>query len=119
MIRYLLAFALWIGLSAPAAFAQSQEPQPNKPKSFLAMQSCDDVGKMTAVVMNQYGEQPLFQGEGLQFLATNMQAYRSSMMYFVNQETGTWSLIGLYPDGTACMISNGRNFLPYSGPMGQ
>ena len=38
------------------------------------------------------------------------------MMMFVNQDTGTWSLITLYPDGTGCMVATGRDFEPYSGP---
>jgi hypothetical protein len=36
------------------------------------------------------------------------------MMYFVNQSTGTWSLIALYPDSIACVIAAGTKFTPYS-----
>jgi len=35
-------------------------------------------------------------------------------MYFVNQDTGTWSLIALYPDSVACVIAAGTKFTPYS-----
>ena len=40
--------------------------------------------------------------------------YESAMMYFVNQETGTWSLLALYPDSIACVIAAGTKFTPYS-----
>lgn len=115
MSRLLLACAVSISLLASTAFAQEQ----NQGKRFITTQACDPVVKMSDTVMNKYGEQPLFQGEGLQFAATNGQPYRSSMMFFVNQDSGTWSLVSLYEDGTACMVANGRKFEPYSGPIGQ
>ncbi len=115
MARLLLACAVSISLLASTVFAQEQ----NQSKRFITTQACDPVVKMSDIVMNKYGEQPLFQGGGLQFSAQNGQPYRSSMMFFVNQDTGTWSLISLYEDGTACMVANGRDFEPYSGPIGK
>jgi hypothetical protein len=115
MSRLLLAFAVGISLLVTTAFAQEQ----NQSKRFITTQACDPVVKMSDVVMNKYGETPLFQGEGIQFAAQTGQPYRSSMMFFVNQDSGTWSLVSLYEDGTACMVSNGRNFEPYSGPIGK
>ena len=111
MFRLALAFVLGLNI---VSVANAQETP--KEKRFFAMQSCDEVIKMTDIIMRKYGEQPLFRGEGLQFHVSG-QMYSSDMMYFVNQETGSWSLIALYPDGTACMIANGRNFEPYNGPL--
>ena len=116
MSRLLLAFAVGISLLATTALAQEQNGQS---KRFITTQACDPVLTMSDIVMNKYGEQPLFQGQGLQFAAQTGQAFRSSMMFFVNQDSGTWSLISLYPDGTACMVANGRDFQPYSGPIGK
>jgi len=110
MFRMILAFAFGIGIFATPATAQQQN------KTFITTQPCDEVGKMAAIVTDKYGEQPLFSGEGLQFSAQNGQPYKSSMMFFVNQDTSTWSLIALYPDGTGCMVANGRAFEPYMGP---
>lgn len=115
MPNLIKAFAVGISLLATTAFAQEQ----NQGKRFITIQACDPVVKMSDLVMNKYGEQPLFQGEGLQFAATNGQPFKSSMMFFVNQDSGTWSLVSLYPDGTACMVANGRKFEPYSGPIGK
>ena len=115
MSRLLLACAVSISLLATTAFAQEQ----NQSKRFITTQACDPVVKMSDVVMNKYGEQPLFQGEGIQFAAPTGQPYNSAMMFFVNQDSGTWSLVSLYADGTACMVANGRTFEPYSGPIGK
>ena len=115
MSRLLLACAVSISLLATTAFAQEQ----NQSKRFITTQACDPVGKMSNLVINKYGEQPLFQGQGLQFAAPTGQPYTSAMMFFVNQDSGTWSLVSLYEEGTACMVANGRNFEPYSGPIGK
>ena len=115
MSRLILAFAVSISILASAAFAQEQ----NTTKRFITTQACDSVVKMSDIVMNKYGESPLFRSMGLQFAAPQGQPYRSDMMFFVNQDSGTWSLIALYEDGTACMVANGKNFEPYSGPVGR
>ena len=109
MLRFTLAFILC--LAAPIVSAQ----EPPQDKRFFAMQSCDNPLTMTDLIMRKYGEQPLFRGQGMQF-HWNGQMYTSDMMYFVNQQTGSWSLVALYKDGVACMIANGRNFEPYNGP---
>lgn len=114
MTRLLLACAVGISILASTAFAQQEQS-----KRFITTQACDPVVEMSAIVMNKYGETPLFQGEGIQFAAPSGQPYKSAMMFFVNQDSGTWSLVSLYPDGTACMVANGRDFEPYSGPIGK
>jgi hypothetical protein len=116
MPNLIKAFAVGISLFTTTALAQEQKEQS---KRFITTQACDPVLTMSDIVMNKYGETPLFQGEGLQFAAQTGQPYSSAMMFFVNQDSGTWSLISLYPDGTACMVANGRTFEPYSGPIGK
>lgn len=106
MLRSISAFAIWISLLAPTAHAQE--------KQFIVSQPCDNVLSMTETIMNKYGEQPLFVAEGNQLSATTDEWYASSMMYFVNQDSGTWSLVSLYPDGTGCMVAAGTNFEPYT-----
>jgi len=85
-------------------------------RTFFATHACDNVMTMTDLVVGKYREQPLFKAMGLQFSAQDGKAYAGSMMMFVNQDTGTWSLITLYPDGTGCMVATGREFEPYNGP---
>jgi hypothetical protein len=96
-------------LTASTALAQQQ------PKVFITQQPCDAFDEMFTTLGN-YEEQLLFTGEVMQFAAPSGQPYTSGMFFFVNQDTGTWSLLSLYGDGTACMIANGSNFKPYAGP---
>ena len=107
-----LALALCIGsLSMSPALAQTT----NTGKTFFAKQPCDKLSKMMDTVKD-YEEDLLFLGEGMAFAAQSGQGFMGGMMFFTNQETGTWSMLQLYGDGTACLVMNGRGFAPYSGP---
>jgi len=106
MSRLTLAFAMWISVLAPTAFAQESI-------QFVSNQPCDNVVTMARKVTTEYNEKPLFSGDITQLNAQDDNWYRSSTMLFVNQETSTWSLISLYPDGTSCMVAAGINFAPY------
>jgi len=110
MMKFITMALCVIGFSTAV---QSQES--STPKKFLVQQDCDNPIKMTGIVVGQHGEQPLFKAQGMQVHVSG-QPYMSDMMYFVNQDTGTWSLVSLYPDGTACMVAYGGDFEPYNGP---
>lgn len=58
-------------------------------------------------------ESLLFEGTAVQFDA-NGTPYVGSMLFAVNQETGTWSMFVIYEDGTTCEISIGADFAPIS-----
>ena len=110
MLRSALAFV--IGLLAFVPFANAQE---QNDKFLLTRQGCDPFAKIIDVMSGKYGEQPLFTGNGLQF-GLQGQTYTGGAMFLVNQNTGSWSLIHLYADGTACVTAVGTQFEPYSGP---
>jgi len=111
MFRLALAFVL--GLSTTLSVnAQSSD------KFLYTRQGCDPFEKIIDVMTNKYGEQPLFVGQGLQF-GMQGETYTGGAMFLVNQNTGTWSLLTLYGDGTACVTAVGTNFEPYSGPTKQ
>lgn len=80
---------------------------------FMAVQECDNVQALTQRTVINWGEKPLIKAQGVQ-TAPNGKKYQSSMMYFVNQDTGTWSLIALYPNQWACIIAAGTKMEPYS-----
>ena len=96
-------------LAASSVVAQQQ------PKVFITQQPCDAFDKMFDT-LNKYNEELLFTGDVMQFASPSGQPYNSGAFFFVNQDTGTWSLISLYADGTACMVAYGLNFEPYAGP---
>jgi hypothetical protein len=96
------------------AFAQDNG-NPNTAKIFVAKQPCDVLPKMIDVIKG-YKEELLFMGEGMSFAAQSGKGFMGGMMFFTNQDTNTWSMLQLYGDGTACLVMNGRGFVPYSGP---
>lgn len=113
-----LGIALALVVTSFTAGAQETPPQPQSPtaRQFIAVQSCDDVIKIMDTIA-KYTENPLFQAQTITQSANSGEWYEGKSMMFVNWETGTYSFVTLYPDGTACMQSIGREFKPYEGPM--
>ena len=62
----------------------------------------------------KYQESLLFNGSGVSF-SNQGQVYNGAMMFFVNQDTGSWTVLQVFGDGMACMIFNGKDFTPYMG----
>jgi hypothetical protein len=79
---------------------------------FYTRQDCAPAIEMLRNV-SVYNEEPLFVGEG-GVVGADGELFTGGSMFFVNQDTGTWSLMTLYPDGTACMTAFGSNFEPYT-----
>lgn len=105
MLRFTLACVLGTLLMSPS-IAQETDT-----KYFITRQDCDPALTMLEVV-TKYGEEPLFTGTGMQF-SYQGQPFTGGVMFFVNQDTGTWSLVTVYGDGTACMTAIGTDFSPY------
>lgn len=109
MLKQLIALALVVTTLTASA---QEAPQPSK--LFLVQQTCDPVDKMMQTVA-RYQEQPLFQTRTISQHPSG-EWFEGSSMFFVNQDTGTYSMITLYPDDTACMQAVGTDFEPYVGP---
>jgi len=88
-------------------------PANAKQMAALSVQDCGPVKQITQNTVVNWGEKPLIRAQGVQW-GPKGDKYESAMMYFVNQSTGTWSLIALYPDSIACVIAAGTKFTPYS-----
>ena len=95
------------------AFILVALPANAKQMKFIGVQDCGPVKKITQNTVVNWGEKPLIRARGVQFGPEGTK-YESAMMYFVNQETGTWSLLALYPQNMACVIAAGTKFTPYS-----
>jgi len=99
------------------SLAQAQEskrPEGEKPTIFTRA-PCDQLPNMINTIA-KYKEDLLFIGDGMTFSAQTGRPNNGGMMFFVNQDTGTWSMLQLFADGMSCMIMNGRAFEPYTGP---
>ena len=93
-------------------WAQEQPKQP-QPKMLFTQAPCSPAPQMFETIKN-YNEELLFIGDGTIFGARGM-PYRGGLMFFTNQESGTYSIVKVFADGIACLISNGTGFAPYSG----
>ena len=102
-----LALALLLG-STMLAHAQQEEI-----KYFYTKQDCYPLSTFMNTVVNNYKEQALFTGSGLTVGADGT-PFNGGVMFFVNQDTGTWTLATLYTDGTACINGVGSDFEPYT-----
>jgi len=115
----------WFKQKSPQAQPeQPVEPKPDNvlPKgvapggqspALLLKQPCGRAVEMFETI-KKYKEIMLFTGEGLTF-GVQGQAYNGGMFFFVNQDTGSWSMLQVYKDGMACMLFNGKKFEPYMG----
>lgn len=87
--------------------AQAQEIPP----FMYVAQPCENF-LVVAQEVGSFGEQALFTGSSSQFSPTGTPIYAETM-FFVNQDTGTWSMISVFDDGSACMMVSGINFEPW------
>lgn len=100
MLRSLIAVAI-----ALPAVASAQDI-----RYFYTREECGPSNTMFAEAMD-YGETPLFTGANAIF-GTDGTPYYGTMMFTVNQDTGSWSMFTQYPDGTVCMVTFGGSFEP-------
>jgi hypothetical protein len=96
--------------------ALSTAPAYAAPVEFNTTHFCDDYKKIINYTISEFGETALFKGIGFPIYYDNngvkgeTEAY---MVFFVNQDTSTWSLIYAFGDGKACIIADGAEFEPY------
>lgn len=102
-MKYLTLFA---ALLAAPLFAQENIPP------FQAMQPCDTLNNMASLAQ-KHGEEVLFNGQILNIHASGPTMV-TEFVFSVNQDSGSWSLVSLWPNGWACLVANGKKFTPYS-----
>ena len=90
-------------------------PAKAEQRQMFVRMFCDSNWEEVFKTTKKYEEEILFSGKSLVTeLKTNL-PFSGSMFFSVNQEKGTWSMITIYVDGTACMTTTGTNFQPYFG----
>lgn len=105
----LLAGGLAI-LTTLSVSAQEQTPIPQQGFPMPMSATCDTTDKMTDVIFNKYGEQPLANGKGSIF-AANGQQLLGTMTYWVNAVTGTFS-VTITNGQIMCLVMMGSDFAP-------
>jgi hypothetical protein len=79
---------------------------------FTAEQYCSSHSAIQQAVAT-YDEEILFSGKIFQnhILVGSMW---SEFVFSVNQTTGSWTLVNLVDEDTACFVASGKDFKPYS-----
>lgn len=103
MHRLLLAFLLLF--SVQTAWAQDSND-----KVLNTIQPCGDALSLFEMATRQ-GEKLLFSANGITLLPTT-QTVNHGAFFFVNQDTGNWTLINVFGDGTGCLGGAGKSFSP-------
>ena len=111
-----IVLALFAGsLTLSPVNLQAQENNTADSKLYMIRTLCDPIGKISEV-FKKYNEELLFTGDFMTFAAQSGQPFQGGMLFYVNQDSGTFTAIQIFRDGTGCVLGNGRNFEPYSGP---
>lgn len=100
------------------AYAQDTTPdqQPEKTsKLFPIMLQCDSEPKkiFDVVQSEQYKELPFGSGKVFVRSAVTGQIFNAELYMLMNPDTRSFSLIGIFGDGTGCLMMTGNTFSPY------
>jgi len=66
----------------------------------VAQQNCGDASAIHSRLMEQYHEAPRTMG----------MANGSAIVQYANEETGTWTILVLNPNGIACLVASGDSW---------
>ena len=100
------------------AYAQDTTPdqQPEKTmKLFPIMLQCDSEPKkiFDVVQSEKYQELPFASGKVYVRSAVTGQIFNAELYMLMNPDTRSFSLIGIFKDGSGCLMMTGNTFSPY------
>ena len=117
MFKYLVIAVAIFG--STVAYAQDYEglpliePQPSEKRSFISRIQCNtNTKKVFDLVELKYGEKQMALGTIILSEATTGRLFKAEMVMTVNQNKWSYSVIAIFPDGTACLVANGTDFKP-------
>jgi len=105
-----------IGMLSTPIVAQETTTSPTSRQLMSTIQCDADKQKVFDIVMKKHGEEILGSGDLLLREATKGMFHRAEMLLTLNIESGSWSIIGVFPDGTGCLVTSGTKFKPYTAP---
>ena len=95
--------ALGVGTSAVA-----------EPRTFLSKVTCNsDRQKAFDIVEQNHGEEPFAMGKAVIMDARTNRIHTIDMVLTINMESRTYTIIGVFNDGTGCIILSGKDFASY------
>lgn len=108
--------ALLLSSFAFTAFAQEQEEDPNLLITYLDVNCYKDVTPLLESLTTKFEEKPLFVGKSIlpiaNFVKGEPDLLEGVTIMYVNQDTGTFTNVMLFSDGSGCQVLFGENFTP-------
>lgn len=92
------------------------DPQPEKTSKMMPiMLECDGRPEVLFdLVQNEkYDEKPFASGMTIVRSAVTGQFFNVQTFMLVNVDTRSFTMIGVFADGSACLLLNGNSFAPY------
>ena len=110
MIKLIIAAALSLFLFTTHVVAE--------PRTFLSKVTCNsDRQKAFDIVEQNHGEEPFAMGKAVIMDARTNRIHTIDMVLTINMESRTYTIIGIFADGTGCIIGSGKDFASYlEGP---
>tara|TARA_B110000090_G_scaffold11346_1_gene11445 strand:- start:705 stop:1034 length:330 start_codon:yes stop_codon:yes gene_type:complete len=85
-----------------------------EPRIFLSQVTCNSDGeKAFDIVEQNHGEEPLAMGKAIIMDARTKRMHTIDMVLTINMESRTYTIIGVFNDGTGCIIATGKDFARY------
>ena len=112
VIACLLSGAMLTQLTAQEQDQQPQDPNQYKMPGMMKLPTFIDCGPYDAIlgiVQGQYGEQPFAIFESF-IQIPNGQIITGPSALYVNQQTGTWSVVVEIQSAGLCIVQMGKNF---------
>lgn len=101
-----------LALTTIAGYVAAQE------SAFYPMKSYADCGKSESIIsayLHNYNETPYFSGIG--YLTLDQDTTKSGFLVIAsNLDTGSFSVVMNFTDGTSCVIVSGLKFQPFDLP---
>ena len=85
-----------------------------EPRMFLSQVTCNSDSQLPFdIVEEKHGEQRVAMGKSVIMDARTKRIHTIDMVLTINMESRTYTIIGVFNDGTGCIISSGKNFARY------
>ena len=86
-----------------------------EPRTFYSEVICNSDNRVALnLVEKKHGEMPLAMGRAILKDARTQKIHKVDMVLALNVKTNTYTIIGVFKDGTGCIILTGMDFARYT-----
>lgn len=114
VLTVVILFFCFAGIAYAQDITPDQQPEKTM-KLFPIMLQCDSEPKkiFDVVQSEKYQELPFGSGKVYVRSAVTGQIFNAELYMLMNPDTRSFSLIGIFEDGSGCLMMTGNTFSPY------